>query len=268
MKWLVFTDLDGTLLNHDNYKSDAAHAMIDTLKARDIPIVFVTSKTRAEVERLQQELAIHDPFIIENGAAAFIPDGYRGFELSAYPLRDGYRVLELGTPYAEIRAFLQQMRAKYGVRGFGDMSEQEVAELIDLPGPRAKDAMAREYTEPFLIGDEGQERAIQSEAGKSAFSVTKGGRFYHMMGEAQDKGRAVEAVIAVFHDNGYLPKTISLGDSRNDVPMFAVTDVAILIPKIDGSYEPVVLRNMIKARDPGASGWSSALQEVIGEFEG
>lgn len=267
MNWLIFTDLDGTLLNHDNYKSDAAHAMIDELKARDIPIVFVTSKTRAEVEKLQAELAIFDPFIVENGAAIFIPEGYRDFDLNALPLRDGYRVLELGTPYAEIRAFLEQMQPRYSVRGFGDMSEHEVAALIDLPHHRARDAMAREYTEPFVIHDATHEPAIHAEVGGSTFSVTRGGRFHHLMGEAQDKGRAVETLIEIFRNNGYAARTVSLGDSRNDIPMFEVTDVAILIPKLDGSYEPIELPNLVKARAPGARGWAAALREVIGESE-
>ena len=44
-----------------------------------IPLVFVTSKTRAEVVRLQEEMGIREPFIVENGGGIFFPRGYRNF---------------------------------------------------------------------------------------------------------------------------------------------------------------------------------------------
>ncbi|MDA0672462.1 MAG: haloacid dehalogenase, partial [Cyanobacteria bacterium] len=52
---LFFTDLDGTLLNGEDYGYEAALPVLETLKARQIPVIPVTSKTRAEVETL-----IHD----------------------------------------------------------------------------------------------------------------------------------------------------------------------------------------------------------------
>lgn len=267
MKWLIFTDLDGTLLCHDTYKSDAAHATIEALQALGIPIVFVTSKTRVEVEKLQKELSIHDPFIVENGAAVFIPIGYRGFNLMAYPVREGYHVIELGASYDDVRAFLRRMQESFHIRGFGDMSELEVAGLISQPRHQVKDAMQREYTEPFIVKKPGDEAAIARAADEHALSITRGGRFFHIMSEAQDKGVAVKKLVDIFHTNGCFPMTISLGDSKNDIAMFKATDKAILIRKTDGSYEPVDVENIIKAPEHGPQGWAASLKKVIDGLE-
>ena len=70
---IVFTDLDGTLLDDANYSWEAARPALEELKRRGIPCVLVTSKTRAEVEFWRNRLGNTDPFVVENGAAVFIP---------------------------------------------------------------------------------------------------------------------------------------------------------------------------------------------------
>jgi HAD superfamily hydrolase (TIGR01484 family) len=47
---VVFTDLDGTLLDHHTYEWTAARPALQRLTQTGTPCVFVTSKTRAEVE--------------------------------------------------------------------------------------------------------------------------------------------------------------------------------------------------------------------------
>jgi ribonucleotide monophosphatase NagD (HAD superfamily) len=45
---LVFTDLDGTLLDHDTYDWTPARDALDRLTRAGIPVVFTSSKTAAE----------------------------------------------------------------------------------------------------------------------------------------------------------------------------------------------------------------------------
>jgi mannosyl-3-phosphoglycerate phosphatase len=72
IRYIVFTDLDGTLLNHDNYDYTDALPGISLLKKSGIPLVFCSSKTRQEQEMLRGALNITDPFIVEDGGAIFI----------------------------------------------------------------------------------------------------------------------------------------------------------------------------------------------------
>ena len=75
MKFVLFTDLDGTLLDA-NYSCELVKPVVKELKRKGVPIVFCTTKTRAECEYYRRELRINDPFIVENGSAIFIPVGY------------------------------------------------------------------------------------------------------------------------------------------------------------------------------------------------
>ena len=64
---IVFTDLDGTLLDHETYRFDAALPALETLAARGVPLVLATSKTAAEIGPIRQALGRDVPAIVENG---------------------------------------------------------------------------------------------------------------------------------------------------------------------------------------------------------
>src|SRR5580765_6997542 len=93
---VVFSNLDA-VLGHPgpNAFSEAASALKPLERAR-IPLVLCSSKTRAEVEVIQQALDVRHPFVCESGSAAFVPAGYFTFEVTNAREVAGYRAIELG----------------------------------------------------------------------------------------------------------------------------------------------------------------------------
>ena len=262
--YIIFTDLDGTLLNHHDYSYEDAKPALQKIKEKNIPLIIVTSKTRKEVEILQQELGIKEPFIVENGGGIFIPIDYHKLKIKNCFTKNGYRVIQLGKSYEEIRQFVEKVKDKFGIIGFGDMSVEQIMKFTGLPYEKAKLAKEREFTEPFLIKDESLIPELQKLALEEGIKITKGGRFYHFIGINQDKGRAVEIVINIFKEN--IDKdivSIGLGDSQNDIPMLKKVDIPVLIPKPDRSYENIDLPNMIKAPYPGSRGWNEVILKLI-----
>lgn len=57
MTLLIFTDLDGTLLDHESYDFTPARPMLARLAAMRAPVVLASSKTAAEIAEWQQGLA-------------------------------------------------------------------------------------------------------------------------------------------------------------------------------------------------------------------
>lgn len=51
---LVFTDLDGTLLDHETYSFEAARTTLERLEKLSVPVVFNSSKTAAELLPLRR----------------------------------------------------------------------------------------------------------------------------------------------------------------------------------------------------------------------
>ena len=247
-KTIIFTDLDGTLLDHDTYSFDAANEMLYYLKRHAIPLVIVTSKTAAEVQELLVSLDLQTPAIVENGAG-IIQNG----QLTAF-----------GKTYEEIRTAFTSYAKEFELRGFFDMSVQEVAQLTDLPPKQAQDAKKRLFTEPFIIKNPADLPRLQELAAADGLAVIQGGRFYHLITKGQDKATAIARVKQMYETTyGKKYTALALGDGANDISMLKSADRAFLIPKIDGSYLDCEISGVIKAPYSGPKGWNAVLKEYF-----
>ncbi len=267
MKLLVLTDLDGTLLDAETYSFDAAKEALDQLRARGVPLILVSSKTRAEMEPLRFQFDGQDPFIVENGAAIFAPQGYFSCPWEEAMLRGPYQCVELGIPYATLRVALRELEQHLGcrLRGFGDMPAEEIAERTGLSLPDARRAKQREYDEPFVADPPHPPLdAMNAFLAPKALCCTRGGRFYHLMGNT-DKGRACQILIDQFRRHyGGPTVTVAVGDSLNDLPMLAIADHPMLVKKADGSHEPGLdLPRLIRLPGIGPVGWNQAILDLL-----
>jgi mannosyl-3-phosphoglycerate phosphatase len=156
-KYIIFTDLDGTLLDHFTYSFGAASDALKLLKEKGIPLIICTSKTRAEILPIRRRLRNKDPFISENGGAIYIPDGYFSFPYEFQRRIRGYRIIEIGTPHRMLLNILRKVRNETGVKieGISEMSIQKIMDFTYLKKGEAELSKKREYSEPFLIyGDD------------------------------------------------------------------------------------------------------------------
>jgi len=263
-KLAVFTDLDGSLLDHDTYSFENARPALERIREQKIPLIFTTSKTRPEIEVLQATMGIREPFIVENGAAIFFPDGYRRWRINAGFHQSPYRVIQLGASYRQIRRFVQALQPAFRIQGFGDLGIADIVRLTGLSPAQAVLAKQRDFTEPFFLDDDSRVVDLEAIAEACELKVTRGGRFYHLMGAGQHKGLAVKQAVSVFHRHagpGLL--TIGLGDSANDRAMLESVDIGILIPHPDGSYEDLSMPNLRRARHPGSRGWNDMVLKLL-----
>ena len=150
--YIVFTDLDATLLDHETYSHAAAKPAIEFLIREDIPLVFVTSKTQPEVMKLQEEMGLCAPFIVENGGAIFIPRCCSRFFRADHDAE--YEVIVLGKAYDACTTLLSRLQSRFGLRGFSHMEHEEVAERTGLHAEGAAMAKMRFCSEPFVMEDE------------------------------------------------------------------------------------------------------------------
>lgn len=265
MAVLVFTDLDGTLLDRYTYSYDKALPSIKHLLQKTIPVIFCSSKTRAEQEVYRRELGLFHPFIVENGGAIFIPEGYFPFKFDCNRTADGYQIIELGIPYRDVRRILEQVKAeqKASFTGFGDMSDREVAGATGLNLEAAKRARQREYAETLkLEGPPDEISQLLNSIKKASLNYTRGGRFYEVMGP-NDKGKATRTLISLFQKKLGRLRTVAIGDSPNDLPMLLAVDIPLLVQGPDGRWEEMNIPNLRRVEGIGPEGWARAVEEVV-----
>jgi mannosyl-3-phosphoglycerate phosphatase len=252
--------LDGTLLNHGDYRFDDAQTALHAIRFHAYPLILVSSKTAEEIREFQRMLGLRDPFICENGGAVHYPKGYPGFD-GGSDAGDGFDALILGAKYRELTDFLAPFKKPLGIRGFADMDVAEIAERTGLSLQDALLAKKRRYTEPFVITDEKRLPLLIPEAHKAGLSITKGGRFYHLKKANSDKGVAVRAVTARFAAHlSYPPLTFALGDGENDREMLEAVETPLVVRRPDGSC----LEGFSRCSEhPGAKGWNELIMGVL-----
>ena len=266
---IVFTDLDGTLLDHDTYGWEPAAEALERCRELGVPVVMVSSKTRAEMERLRAGLRLDWPFVPENGGGiAFPPDCPQAPPPEALPGGEGGHVLHLGVRYGVVTRALRQIREELGrpdLRGFSDMGVEEIARLTGLPLEDAKRSARREYDEPFVMNAPGEAELdrLERTARKRGLQVTAGGRFLHLFGGC-DKGKAVSLLTEWFRRERPGARTVGLGDSPNDLPMLRRVDEPVLVRSSPSWEEMAEALPGIRVSDrPGPDGWNRAVLDLL-----
>ncbi len=260
---IIFTDLDGTLLDESDYSFEAARPALDLIHAQGIPLILCSSKTRAELLRYRQRLHNNHPYISENGGGIFLPTGYFTVPLDAAPCATGECLITLGTPHAEIRRQFVALRQRLcaSVRGFTDMTVGEVAALTGLGLEEAALAKERDFDEPFVF-DGAPEPAFLQAIEDAGLRWTQG-RIFHIMG-AHDKGLAVHRLLALYQLQYGAVLSIGLGDSLNDLPLLQVVDRPVLVRHANGNFDPrIKLNRLTRTQSPGPLGWNEAVLRIL-----
>ena len=264
---VIFSDLDGTLIDHSTYSFKDASLALELIKRKGIPLVICSSKTRAEIEVYRRKMENDHPFISENGGGVYIPKGYfpksylsgMGF----FEDRD-YWIIQLGISYEILCRTLKDIEEELGcrIKGFNEMGVDEIARITNLSYEEAVLAKKREYDEPFIV-EEGDIKKIEKAIKRRGFNLTKGAKLFHILGKS-DKGKAVGILKEFFKKKYKEIITIGAGDGLNDLPLLNSVDYPVLIKKYDGSYEEGIdLKNIIRSEEIGPKGWNKAIQELI-----
>ncbi|MER3381980.1 mannosyl-3-phosphoglycerate phosphatase-related protein [Pectobacterium aroidearum] len=263
-KLIIFSDLDGSLLDHETYRWDAAQPWLTRLANEAIPLIITTSKTAAEVAPLRQALGLeHYPYIAENGAIAVLPPTWQTHP--DYPRKRS------GVEYSVIRTQLAQLRTSgFRFKGFGDMSSAEIAEVTGLKEQDAQRAQQREGSEPLVWLDEPTALSRFSQLlAEVGLALTQGGRFYHVMSAQTSKGFMVNWIKTQYTEKyGTDIKTLGLGDGPNDISLLCAMDYAVLIK---GKGNQIVTLpeshsgKQYHTQAPGPQGWSEGLAHFIGK---
>jgi mannosyl-3-phosphoglycerate phosphatase len=260
---VIFSDLDGALLDHHTYSCAAARLALREVKRRGIPLVFCTSKTRSEVEVWRRELRVYAPFIVENGGAIYMSPGYFSFRPRDARRRNGYDVIEFGDEYQDLVKTLELASQESGCRvlGFHSMSADEISIRTRLPLRHAELAMQREYDEPFEILDPGTHRLLGAiEAHGKRW--TRGDRFYHITG-SNNKATAVRRLIELYREAFGEVETVGLGSAWNDLEFLKSVDVPILVRSEVADSLKKLLPRIEVTESPGAVGWSQAVTAAL-----
>jgi len=257
-RWLIASDLDGTLLD-DAYDLAAAAAAVDAQAARGRHVALASSKTCDEMLTLARLCRTRPVLIFENGAGIAWPQSRAGTGEVPY----GMEIV--GEGYPALRRRLRQLRRRRGYRfvGFGDLSAREVADATGLSPDAARLARHRQASEPLLWQDsEERLHAFRAALEARGYRLVRGGRFLHVM-PATDKARGLARVAERLGP----VRVVACGDADNDLGMLRAAEVAVVFPRRGGGYLAVPGTDggdvAVRAELAGADCWSRTLDRLL-----
>ena len=271
---LIFTDLDGSLLDHHSYSFSPAVPLLAELETLSVPVIPITSKTFTEVMMLRHQLDNRHPFIVENGAALYVPSRYFKVQPEHALLENGFWVLRNVPRRAKWQQLLAQRVADFSGEFetfdsvYAASGAAGVAAITGLEMPAAEMANQREHSEPVhWLGSPQRKQSFIYRLQEAGATVLQGGRFLNVGGDV-DKGRAMLQLRDLYLADASLPATnhqesnnshceiLAIGDSNNDVAMLEVASSALVI-RADDRSPPSLKRteNCYTSRQIGPEGW-------------
>jgi len=252
---VVFSDLDGTLLDHETYSFAAALPALAALRARRIPLVLASSKTEAEMRPIAEAIGIDHPMIVENGAGIANLAGHRDEEANQYE---------------SLRRILQSLAEHLAglFEGFGDWSVEQVTARTGLAPTAAALAKQRRFSEPGIFSGSAEQRAeFYARLDTLDYQAVQGGRFLTVMPKTSKAERMVEIAAAYASETGEPVTTIALGDAPNDLAMLEAADRGVIIANPAHAPLPVTNRErqgfISRSRNAGPEGWNESILQLV-----
>ena len=267
---LIYSALDGALVDPRTGSSADAEEALSELELRKIPLVLLTPKTRAEIDPVRRHLGHNHPFVTENGGGIFLPDGYFNIKIPGVVRNGRYLCLNQGTSYGEACAALDDISEEcgVGVAGFHHMSTREIADNTGLRSRDVELARSREYDELFFFTS-ADEPAIARfiEAAKiKGYAARRGEPFWHFSSGC-DPAQAVRKLTKLFRDATHIKlRAVGIGANEEDFLWLRATDQAILLPGGRVDSEPSKsgqAKSFVPGNAPGPAGWNETILDII-----
>ncbi|RPJ86769.1 MAG: HAD-IIB family hydrolase [Acidobacteria bacterium] len=248
---ILFTDLDGTLLDLDGDISHEAESGLARLATLGVPVCALTSKTAAELSPLLGHLRISSPAGFENGAGILFPGGYP-------------QLSDRAVPAWVLRDIADGLRRKTGapLRTIWELTDHELGALTGLSASHFPAVRERLASAPLLVEEKWDQALAEALPPERSLTLVRGNRFLHLQG-SHDKGTVVNRLLAaVPRPSGFV---VACGDSPNDIPMLEAAEVRVIIPSALGPHPSLIERfpGAIVAPYPHGKGWAGAIDLLL-----
>ena len=268
---LIFTDLDGSLLNHNNFEFREIKDFILKCIKNGIKIIPNTSKTKSEIQVFLDQLGHNLPFVVENGAAI------HNLDLVHPKFKFRNNALVFSRSVSKIlKLFEKSIPIEFQKRCFflKDMSSKEQMKILGLNKKYLPFALNREYSMPLVF--DGSKELVNEFTfilKKIGMKLHEGGRIYNICDDCS-KGKAMTTLIEKLkNDFNFNSYTIVVGDSPNDISMLKISDQPCVIPLPNKkNLNHLKGQKIIRATQSAPRGWEevvrASLKKINFELEG
>jgi mannosyl-3-phosphoglycerate phosphatase family protein len=266
-KLLVFVPLEGVLLDSRGRVLPGAEEAAAQLDSHGIPLILVTSGTRAETDVPRRALGHVHPFIAEDGGGVFLPEGYFHLRIPGVVRLGRFLSMPLARPLQEASAALRTLAESIGIEvvTFSDMTAREIARNSGMPLPTAELARQRDFQEVFFFAGagEGAIHRFVEDARRSGARILRRDPFW-LFSLGADLRTAVSKLTALY-DTARRTRvsTLAVGAALEDAALLKAVHRVVLLPQSEGQFAPELEQAFPKATRlacPGMAGFHQLVE--------
>ena len=254
----IFTDLDGSLLNHNNFDFKEIKSFILKCLDKGIKIIPNSSKTKNEIELFCDQLGEKLPYILENGAAIhnlnLLNSNFKLKNNSLVLSRSINEILEIFNTKVPVEF---QKRCIF----IKDMTKDEQKRTLGLNDKYLPFALNRDYSIPLIFnGPLSLSNEFSLFLKSLGLKLHEGGRVFNICDDCS-KGFAMKSIVEKLKiQSNASPYTIVIGDSPNDISMLEQSDQPCIIPLPNrDNLIDLEMKNLLRAKKCAPKGW----EEVV-----
>ncbi|MFL2540207.1 MAG: HAD-IIB family hydrolase [Alphaproteobacteria bacterium] len=271
--YLIFSDLDGTFLHHQNYSHGKNDLIIEKLKRNNHQIIFNSSKTYYEIKLILKKLKLTMmPFSCENGATLYFPKTKFKKIKKSQSFEDFWKINLNNKNSLQWYKILKGLKKDFYFKIISDLSIKELVKSTGLKN--IKKMLNREASQLIIWKDKKQNFHEFTKMIKTNYQGTlnQGGRFIQISSPC-NKRIATEEIYHIYHESfrdKYYRSLIALGDNKNDIEMLNFAKYACVIRNKYST--PIKLnslkRNVYYSKNDAPLGWSESLLHLDKKLDG
>ena len=256
-KVLIFTDLDGSLLDRETFKFDEIKDYLMELISKGIFIIPNTSKTEKEILQFNYELGSNLPFISENGSAI------NGLELLNSDLPKELALSREKDDLLNIFKNIVPINLQNKCRLLSEMDKKQQSLIFGLKDEKLKMALDRKYTIPFIFeGTKNQRNELSKIIRNEDLYLQEGGRVVNLTDKIS-KAKALQIFVRFLKKNNKNIKTIAVGDNYNDLDMLKTSDFPCLVFNVKFTLDQIPINDLITTNKPSPEGWADVIKMAL-----
>ena len=266
-KRIIFSDLDGSFLNEDNFAYGNNVELVRKLLKENNFIVFNSSKTFIEIKEFLDNINIDLPFICENGGGIYAT---KDILPKNHQYRDRFCIVSESERIKNNTKFnLEEIKKIFSskIMFLKDLSIEEQIKLSGLDKKSLLSAMNREFTEIVVMNScENVQKDFVTYLNLRNLNISKGGRFHHISSKF-NKGQAMLRLVNEFkkYYSNVEFITIAIGDSNNDLEMLNAADFSCLIKNRSNNelVKKINCSNLYISKNSAPYAWEEYIENYL-----
>ena len=245
-----------------------------TLEHAGIPMVWVSSRSRAQMDDPIRKLGHRHPFIGEGGCGAFLPEGY--FHLRAEnSVRMGrFTCILVAKVLPAASAALEELWEETGVAvvTLKALSPRELAQNLGLPAREAEAARQRDFDAPFFFAgaSESDTARFREVAKLRKWTLRQEGMLWSLSIGASLRQSVRELSKLYERALRFRPTAVAIATPAESEELFPASDRHVLLTHDRAAKSAQMLSGSAPTRTgehslTNADVWANVLAEIVGK---